>query len=302
MSGNKEGAVNPVGGSGTDEGRDSWCTPKWLAELIGEVEYDVCTNPRAHIRATRRKLMLENDDDGLPDKQYGPGFYVVRSRNVDMLMPAARVFCNPPYARGQVIRWVRHWRHTRFIYLLRWDPSTEWFGELICHCTHVWFPARRINFEPPPGVKSSSNPFPHALFLKDPPPELLDRLGAAGYLMPIDQDLLALYLDGDDQRGFDSGNSDKGEAAEGGALPGGGGAGGLGEGIAAWIPYKGKPPVYAPFAAADLKEDKIDAINYAINYARIKTEGTATKCDCASCKAGRPCVFKTKWRIEGWIK
>src|SRR5690606_30225668 len=114
---------------------------------------------------------LEDGDDGLVD-QYGPGAFVYGGVNCATL-PSARTFINPPYSRGAVVRWIRHWRHTRFCFLLRWDPSTRWFEELLPHCTHVWFPPRRINFEPPPGVKSSSNPFPHALYLRDPPQYLL---------------------------------------------------------------------------------------------------------------------------------
>lgn len=197
--------VNPVGGSGDKEGRDSACTPKWLAELLGKFDLDPCSNPRSHIKAARR-LMLEEKSDGLYPN-LGPGGYcqgivnykgeVVRQL-VDVIKPTCFTFINPPYARGEVVKWVKHWRHTRFCFLLRWDPSTEWFAELICHCTHVWFPARRINFEPPPGVKFSSNPFPHALYLRDPDQQMLDSLSSAGYLMPIDQDLLSLYLDADE--------------------------------------------------------------------------------------------------------
>jgi hypothetical protein len=158
--------VNPAGGSGELEGRDSWWTPAWLAELIGDVGLDPCSNSRSHIRAAVH-LSLERGQDGLDERHTFTG----------------PTFVNPPYARGQVIRWVRHWRESRFIFLLRWDPSTEWFKELLPWCTFVWFPNRRINFEPPPGVKASSNPFPHALFLRDPTESLLDRLIPEGYLL-----------------------------------------------------------------------------------------------------------------------
>lgn len=214
--------VNPAGGSGKSEGRDSWCTPKWLADLLSTFDLDPCSNPRSHIRASRR-LMLEEESDGLYP-HLGPGGYALGNgcyvtgrkttrQYVDIVKPACRTFINPPYAHGEVIKWVRHWRHTRFCFLLRWDPSTAWFAELIPHCTHVWFPPRRINFEPPPGVKSSSNPFPHALYLRDPPQDLLDRLVKNGFLLAIDDELLSLYLDVDDGRGLDSDASDEGEAA-----------------------------------------------------------------------------------------
>lgn len=172
--------VNAAGGSGSKEGRDSWCTPKWLAEVIGRVDLDPCSNPRSRIDAATT-LMLEYGDDGLASE---PGnYYIGGRRALSRAKPYVRTFINPPYARGEVIKWIRHYRHTRFIFLLRFDPSTDWFAELAPHCTHIWVPSRRINFEPPPGVKSSSNPFPHALYLRDPDPTLLERLAPHGYLL-----------------------------------------------------------------------------------------------------------------------
>lgn len=243
-----EGKINPAGGSGEKEGRDSACTPKWLADLIGKVDMDVATNDRAHIQASI-KLVYDRGDDGLYGHDLGDyGHYKIRhpdGHNTEHTVGLTwKVFCNPPYARGQVIKWVKHWRSTRFIFLLRWDPSTEWFAELIPHCTHVWFPGKRINFEPPPGVKFSSNPFPHALYLRDPDQALLDRLSESGYLFPVDQQLLDFYVAGDnsddDERvhGTDS-LGEQGEAAEGAAREGGGDARkevGEVRGIAAWIP------------------------------------------------------------------
>lgn len=269
-----EAKVNPAGGSGDKEGRDSACTPKWLADLLGKFDLDPCSNPRSHIQAQRR-LMLENGSDGLYPN-LGVGGYVYSKRlggrqYVDAVTAKCFTFINPPYARGQVIRWVKHWRHTRFCYLLRWDPSTEWFGELICHCTHVWFPARRINFEPPPGVTFSSNPFPHALYLRDPDQEMLGRLSTAGYLMPVDQDLLALYLDADDRLADRADGPSK--PGEGAAKPAGGGGTSTGgsdrqvgqestpttrAGCGECVDCKeGRGCVYT----AQTKSDKIDAIN-----------------------------------------
>lgn len=251
-------SVNPAGGSGDKDGRDSASTPKWLADLLGLFDMDPCSNERSHIRAARC-LMLPKDDGLFPG--WGAGCYA-KGRYVDVVKPECRTFINPPYARGEVIKWVKHWRGTRFCFLLRWDPSTEWFSELICHCTHVWFPSRRINFEPPPGVKFSSNPFPHALYLRDPPQDLLDRLASAGYLMPIDQDLLDFHLAGeqtdahdrDDRQDDDAG--DAGEAAQGGAGPSGGGPGEDLRGVRAeacwvdqipeWIPPSDNYQWYAP--------------------------------------------------------
>ena len=131
--------------------RNSWCTPAWIAEAIGKWDLDPCSNDRSHIRATCRYSRNEGED-GLDPKMAN-------------VVGTTRVFVNPPYEKGAVIQWVRAYAHTRFCFLLRFDPSTEWFLELYRSTRLISVPrGRRVNFEPPPGVRASSNVFPHALF------------------------------------------------------------------------------------------------------------------------------------------
>lgn len=128
--------------------RDSWCTPKWLADKLGYFDLDPCSNERSHVNAAVRL-------DGSPGKD-GLAWPIVRGD---------KVFVNPPYSRGQVSRWVdRYADHWDATFLLRWDPSTAWFRSLMRRVGFVFFPKDRIEFEPPPGVAASSNPFPHALY------------------------------------------------------------------------------------------------------------------------------------------
>jgi hypothetical protein len=141
-----------LGGSG-DPTRGSWCTPKWLAEMIGEVDLDPCSNPRSHI-AARKTYSLERGEDGLDPRAY-------------TLMGNCRVFINPPYERDSVLRWFRAYRHTNWCFLLRFDPSTEWFGQIYDAAELIAVPrGRRVNFEPPAGVKASSNAIAHALYYR----------------------------------------------------------------------------------------------------------------------------------------
>jgi hypothetical protein len=163
--------------------RGTWCTPKWLADLLGWIDVDPCSNERSHVRA-QLEVRLADDGDGLYDLTV-PGSFKHRGQLI-RAERFNRVFVNPPYAHGEVIKWVLHYLHTRFMYLLRWDPSTEWFWSLMQVATHVWFPERRIDFEPPPRIKSSSNPFPHGLYMRDPPTDLLARLKPRGYLLVVD--------------------------------------------------------------------------------------------------------------------
>lgn len=163
--------INPAGGSGASGGRNGYCTPKWLAELVGGVDLDPCANERGHIDARHKLYGIGGDEDD--------GLKVARN------IPAAwSVFINPPYDQksGGVIRWIRAYTHTRFIFLLRFDPSTVWFDELLKSAGYLWFPSKaspesRISFEPPPGIETSSNPYPHALYLREQPNAALVAAG-----------------------------------------------------------------------------------------------------------------------------
>lgn len=156
-------ATDSEDGDGID--RDTWCTPKWITEALGKVDLDPCANERSHVQA-KISFHLERGDDGL-----------VKAPNVGR---SWRVFINPPYS--DVPPWVEAYSHTRFVFLLKLDPSTKWFEALIARTELVLIPKRtRVQFEPPPGVAakdSKANPFPHALFFakaEDAPEALLAR-------------------------------------------------------------------------------------------------------------------------------
>lgn len=138
--------------AGVEADRDTWCTPKWLAAALGSFDLDPCSNPRSHIEAIY-SYQLERGEDGLK---------LLTSKWIDG--GSVRTFVNPPYSSGQVKRWVQAYAHTRFCFLLRFDPSTAWFREIYQHCGLVCVPRKRVNFDPPPGVKAFSNVYPHALF------------------------------------------------------------------------------------------------------------------------------------------
>lgn len=131
--------------------RDTWCTPLWLAEAVGEWDIDPCSNDRSHIKA-REMYDLDKGQDGLE-----------LARNIGK---SIRLFINPPYS--DVMPWVQAYKHTRFCFLLKFDPSTKWFAALMERTELVLFPkGTRIKFEPPEGVaaKDAIAPqFPHALF------------------------------------------------------------------------------------------------------------------------------------------
>jgi hypothetical protein len=81
----------------------------------------------------------------------------------------AHVWLQPDYRF--VLRAFNHYRHTRWIALLRFDPRPEWFdeiyegAELVAVIRHDP-EGRPFGFEPPPGVTASTNTFPHALYAR----------------------------------------------------------------------------------------------------------------------------------------
>lgn len=138
--------------AGTSPDRDSWCTPKWLADALGSFDLDPCSNARSHIDAIY-SYQLERSEDGLK---------LLTSKWMDA--SSVKTFINPPYSSGQVMRWAQAYAHTRFCFLVRFDPSTAWYRFLYQRSGLVCVPRKRVNFEPPPGVKAFSNVYPHVLF------------------------------------------------------------------------------------------------------------------------------------------
>lgn len=129
--------------------RDGWCTPKWLTDLLPEVDLDPCSNKRSTVRAATH-YTLERKEDGLRLPWYGD------------------VFVNPPYS--DILPWAMKAHHElrernvqALGFLVNVDCSTKWWHQLTEDLDLVFMFHKRIRFEPPPGVKSSSNSKPQAL-------------------------------------------------------------------------------------------------------------------------------------------
>jgi len=135
-----------------DPDRDAWVTPLWIADAVGPWDLDPATNERSYIKAAKT-FMLDRGQDGIALARY--------------VGKNTRCWINPPFSRGQVIKFVRAYRHTNFCFLLRLDYSTEWFAELEPHVGRILVPKnQRVAFDAPPGAVASSTPFPHGLLYK----------------------------------------------------------------------------------------------------------------------------------------
>ncbi|MGN6107257.1 MAG: hypothetical protein ACTHU0_19270 [Kofleriaceae bacterium] len=170
-----------------DEQRGAWCSPPEYTEAASSewhFDLDPFTNPRSTLRAAYA-CMLERGGDGFGlDQRHIPGSFCiapgvigscerpccgseVTARVIRMVADATwRVWIQPPY--DIVAEALAHYGHTRFVALLRLDTSTAWFERLYTElCEVIMVPRRdRLEFVPPPGVKASSNPFPHGLYYR----------------------------------------------------------------------------------------------------------------------------------------
>jgi hypothetical protein len=163
-----------------DEQRGAWCSPPEYTAAAGVFDLDPFTNPRSTLVA-HRQCMLERGDDGFGlDLRSTPGACFVNPKHCSHERDGAgicgkcgygfahedtRVWIQPPY--DIVLDAIAHYGHTRFTALLRLDTSTEWFEQLWSLSEVIMVPRRdRLDFVPPPGVKASSNPFPHGLYYK----------------------------------------------------------------------------------------------------------------------------------------
>ena len=184
-----------------EEQRGAWCSPpEWCERAMAGKPFDVdpFTNPRSTLEALL-KCMLERGDDGFGlDKRSEVGAFYINPENCsqcqgtgcvvdpdriataevesDALVDCdacgyhiadenTRLWFQPPY--DIVIEALQHYGHTRFVALLRLDTSTVWFTMLWQLAEVIMVPRRdRLDFVPPPGVKASSNPFPHGLYYR----------------------------------------------------------------------------------------------------------------------------------------
>ena len=129
------------------EGSDGWCTPLWLAELLGEFDWDCCSNERSHIQADNYCDKFHN---GLSEDKWRIFFH------------GGRIFCNPPYSN--VLPWaqrlVKH--QGPWCALLKYDTTTAWWAELMKAKPTVAPFRKRIKFESGQGGDTTAN-FPSVL-------------------------------------------------------------------------------------------------------------------------------------------
>lgn len=112
----------------TDEKSDDWCTPEWIAELVGQWDLDPASNPRSNIRALA-SYCLERGQNGLKLPWRGS------------------VWCNPPYSAPLPFAQLLAAHDDAWCALVKLDPTTAWWAVLAEACDD-WAPFRfRLRFE-----------------------------------------------------------------------------------------------------------------------------------------------------------
>jgi uncharacterized protein (DUF433 family) len=126
--------------------RDSFCTPKHIADLLPVHDWDPCSNPHSHIRALRR-CCLEHGQNGLEVVWNGV------------------LWCNGPFSNLMpfVEKLAQSPAVTAAGFLVNVDSSTAWWRRLTEQLECIFFFDKRIQFDPAPGVKTSTNNKPQAL-------------------------------------------------------------------------------------------------------------------------------------------
>lgn len=189
-----------------DEQRGAWCSPPEYTKAAGRFDIDPFSNPRSTVQSLLACWLERGDDAFGLGRKSTPGMVWINARSPvraswdvgEHLIDEGRhvlvdekytVWLQPPY--DLVLDAQAHFGHTRFCALLRLDTSTVWYqlffwgvhskaeateltkkskmaismGPPLCEVVMV--PKRdRLEFVPPPGVKASSNPFPHGLYYK----------------------------------------------------------------------------------------------------------------------------------------
>ncbi len=127
--------------------RDTWTTPREIVDALLRFrtvwDLDPCSNPRSIVPAATRWTVA---DDGLSRRWFGA------------------VYCNPPYS--DPTPWMERCASNEadlVVGCIKCDPSVQWWNRYVWKASAICLPNHRLEFDPPPGVKPSSNNFASAL-------------------------------------------------------------------------------------------------------------------------------------------
>jgi len=126
------------------------------------------STPRAIFNMLHAEYLYTVDICASPHNHKLDRYVTVEQNALSMIWSGERVWCNPPF--NNIPTWLAHAHEPDFAtYLLPVRSDRCWwklFKPLVeCHYFTGEKPYRRPQFEPPPGIIYSSNPFCLCLFL-----------------------------------------------------------------------------------------------------------------------------------------
>jgi len=121
------------------EARQEWRTPKYLFDVLNN-EFSFTIDAAA------------NDDNHLL-----PRYWTKEQDALSQNWSGERIFCNPPYSKlGAWVEKAYRSDHEIAVLLLPVRTDTDWWVKYRKHASAHYFRGR-VNFDPPPDVKPSSN-------------------------------------------------------------------------------------------------------------------------------------------------
>lgn len=145
--------------------KDEWRTPPEVFDPLNvEFAFDIDAAATAENALCSR--YFTQADDGLEQDWGSP--IVKRAegcgdRLVEMVQKRPSVWVNPPYGRGQIVRWVRKAAESSdratVVMLLPVDTSTEWFHRWVWPFAELRFLPERVRFVKPDGTRSQGAMF-----------------------------------------------------------------------------------------------------------------------------------------------
>lgn len=127
---------------------DSWCTPKWLTDLLGRFDLDPCSNAQSTVQAAY-VCQLGYDNCVMSDRRIS-----LHGDGLEFDWETRSVFVNPPYS--DPLPWCRKLRDHNgpWCALLKLDPSTRWWAALMEASPTVAPFRKRLKFESTPASET----------------------------------------------------------------------------------------------------------------------------------------------------
>lgn len=126
--------------------RQSWRTPQVLRELLFK-EFAITLDVAADCMNTLTPAFFTETDDGLYQC---------------WTMKHSRVYCNPGFGRlklwtSKAVEEIRAKPWATILVMATVAPSTEWWRQYALQAAEIRMFSPRVEFDPPPGITSSTN-------------------------------------------------------------------------------------------------------------------------------------------------